>query len=308
MQDFSEFFRYEFNLRDLSLITPEHYGCYARHLEIELENGEKQRSTTAGYISALNTVFEELGVPLFISAVQYRISRTDRYSNKDKSVSDEVYYAVLDWLRDRYRETTDIRYRALWHSVRLQRTGGLRFRESVQVKIAMKNFSGNFIDLLKSDGVKTSKPRNFFVRDISAFVDAREFVLEHRHIFTNGSLIPVDYTYDQYKRFCYYVMDKMNKDIASSGGYHSFRHKFAHEEYRFFWLQAIGTDIRCPAEMRKIGRAWYEYVLGETTMTDRHEVRAVDKRIRLQVSEKLGHHRLDVTNSYLGGTRVRGED
>lgn len=304
LHDFAGFLRSEYQIRNLERVTPEHYAAYADNLKIELENGEKETSTTSTYISAINSVFEVHGSSNHISAKEHGIARGYRYDNVDKSASNEVYQSVLNELRERLSETSDIRYEALAYSVQLQREGGLRFRESTQIKIYNKDFSDNTVRLERGDGVKNGQPRTFTVRDISAFQHAQEFVREHAHIFARGSLIPSDMKYSQYRRFAYNILHSINDSIGSAQGFHAFRHSFAHYSYAAKWQEMTGHEVKCPVDVGKFGRQWREYA-AEKTGLSKEEVRMLDKEIRIAVGEELGHHRIDITNAYLGGYHGR---
>jgi integrase len=155
-----------------------------------------------------------------------------------------VYQTVLNELRERFVDTADIRYQALAHSIRLEREGGLRFRESTQIKIERKDFSDNTVSLQRGDGVKNGQPRTFTVRDISAFQHAQEFVREHAGWFTRGSLIPSNMNYSQYRNFAYNVLSSINEDIGSTEGFHSFRHSFAHESYAVKSEEMTGHEVK----------------------------------------------------------------
>ena len=302
---FSNFLRREFEIRDLEKVRKNHMERYALHLKKELDNSEKRTSTTAGYLSALNSIFivfeKKENV---ISAKRFGIHRGDRYKNLNKAASDEVYEAVLYELMKWYRFTGDIRCQALSFSVKLQRTGGLRFRESTQIKINNKDFTENIVRLVRGDGVKNGQPRSFQVRDISAFAEAQKFIYEHRHIFAKGSLIPSDSSYDRYKSFAYNILNRINEDIGSTQGFHAFRHKYAHESYAAKWEEMTGHAVKCSVEVGKVGKEWRDYAAAETGLSE-EAVRHLDRAIRLTVAEELGHHRVDITNSYLGGHHGR---
>jgi len=304
LHDLCGFLRSEYHIRNLERVTPEHYAAYADNLKIELENGEKESSTTSTYISAINSVFEVYGSSNHISAKEHGISRGYRYDNVDKSASNEVYQSVLNELQERLSETSDIRYEALAHSVQLQREGGLRFRESTQIKIHNKDFSDNTVRLERGDGVKNGQPRTFTVRDISVFQRAQEFVREHAHTFARGSLIPSDMKYSQYRGFAYNILHGINDSIGSAQGFHAFRHSFAHYSYAAKWQEMTGHEVKCPVDVGKFGRQWREYAAEETGLSE-EEVRKLDKEIRIAVGEELGHHRIDITNAYLGGHHGR---
>ena len=218
LKDFAGFLRSEYQIRDLQKVTQEHYNAYADNLKMELENGEKESSTTSSYIASINSIFEVYGSSNHISAKEYGIARGHHYDNVDKSASDEVYKAVLNELRERFSETGDIKYRALAHSITLQRDGGLRFRESTQIKIHNKDFTDNTVSLQRGDGVKNGQPREFQVRDISAFLKAQEFVRTHADWFARGSLIPSDMNYSQYRDFAYNILRSINESIRIYAG------------------------------------------------------------------------------------------
>jgi len=304
LQEFSGFMRSEYQIRDLEKVTQEQYGAYADNLRMELENGEKESSTTSSYISALNSVFEVYGNNNYISGKEYGIARGHHYDNLDKSATNEVYKAVLNELRERFLDTGDIRYQALAHSIRLEKEGGLRFRESTQIKIGRKDFSDNTVRLERGDGVKNGQPRTFTVRDISAFQHAQEFVHEHAGWFTRGSLIPSNMNYSQYRNFAYNVLRSINESIGSAQGFHAFRHSFAHESFTAKWEAMTGHEVKCPVEVGKFGNEWREYAAFETGLS-KEQVRELDRQIRLAVAEELGHHRIGITNAYVGGHHGR---
>ncbi|MGA2330512.1 MAG: tyrosine-type recombinase/integrase [Syntrophales bacterium] len=304
LQDLAGFMRSEYQIRNLEKVTQEQYAAYADNLRMELENGEKESSTTSSYISAINSVFEVYGNDNYVSAKEYGIARGHRYDNVNKSVSNEVYQMVLNELRERFVETADIRYQALAHSITLQREGGLRFRESTQIKIECKDFSDNMVRLERGDGVKNGQPRTFTVREIAAFQHAQEFVRQHAGWFTRGSLIPSNMNYSQYRNFAYSVLRSVNESIGSTRWFHAFRHSFAHESYTSKWEEMTGREVKCPVEVGKFGNEWREYAASETGLS-KEQVRELDKEIRLAVGEELGHHRIDITNAYLGGHHGR---
>jgi integrase len=304
LQDLAGFMRSEYQIRDLEKVTQEQYAAYADNLRVELENGEKESSTTSSYISAINSVFEVYGNDNYVSAKEYGIARGHRYDNVDKSASNEVYKTVLNELRERFVDTADIRYQALAHSITLQREGGLRFRESTQIKIGHKDFSDNTVRLERGDGVKNGQPRTFTVQNISVFQQAQQFVREHAGWFTRGSLIPSNMSYSQYRNFAYNVLRGINESIGSTRWFHAFRHSFAHESYTSKWEEMTGHEVKCPVEVGKFGNEWRGYAASETGLS-KEQVRELDKQIRLAVGEELGHHRIDITNAYLGGHHGR---
>jgi len=46
-------------------------------------------------------------------------------------------------------------------------------------------------------------------------------------------------------------------------------------------------------------KEWVEYAKQETGLSEK-EIKDLDKKIRLQVSEDLGHSRVSITKTYLG--------
>jgi site-specific recombinase XerD len=298
LQDFSRFLRSEHEIRDLAKVEQKHFGEYAQHLKEKLKNKEISSATTACYISAINTVFSVFGSANHVSAKQCGIQRGDCFPNVNKSASNEVYVAVLDDLMTLYGETTDIRYLAMRHSIILQRTGGLTYRESVMIKIANKDLSLNRVDLDVRDGVINKRPRTIQVKDISGFIKAQQFVSEHSHTFMHGSLIPSYQTYNQYKYFAYTALSRVNERVGSAGGFLAYRYDYAQEIYRLLWFKNSRHHLMCPAEARKYGAEWIEYAIRETSMPPA-ELKALDEKIRMAVSEQLGISKGE-SRKYLG--------
>jgi hypothetical protein len=298
LRDFALYLRSHYEIRDLAKVEQKHFSEHAQHLEEKLRNKEISSATTACYVSALNTVFQTFGSQNYISAKQCGIQRGDRFPNVNKSASNEVYVAVLDDLMTLYGETTDIRYLAMRHSITLQRTGGLTYRESVMIKIANKDFSLNQVDLDVRDGVINKRPRTIRVKDISGFIKARQFVSEHCHTFMHGSLIPSYQTYNQYKHFAYEALNRVNERVGSAGGFLAYRYDYAQEICRLLWFKNSTHHLLCPAEARKYGAEWIEYAMQETGRQPA-ELKALDEKIRMAVSEQLGISKGE-SRKYLG--------
>ena len=127
-------------------------------------------------------------------------------------------------------------------------------------------------------------------------------------IFSRGSLVPADLTFHQFKDFAYRVLDKFRREEGIDYHYHGNRHSFAHRSWVRKWadrtqeLIGIQLQIECPVVEQKFGKDYSEMVADRTGLSV-EEVERIDKDIRLQIMEELGHGRISISYSYLGGSK-----
>lgn len=313
LHDFRDFLsEQETPVKCLENVTQEIFNAYAANLAEQVDNNDISASTATGRITALNQVFklDPAGRELRINASEYGITRGDRIALWDKSNSEKNINDFKQFCADKYQETLDIRFEALSHAVSLQAAGGLRFEESCKIKLLYKDFSGGRVDLQRGhageggDGVKNGQPRNFApaCNGIEAFRAAQDYAREHAHIFTQGSLIPGDQKYELFRDFAYNTLKEANAATGNAHGYHANRHAYAHASYAAKWEARTGHAVRCPvaAGCAATG-AWKTYAANATGMS-KAECYQIDREIRQELTEELGHHRIDVTNSYCGSS------
>jgi hypothetical protein len=162
---------------------------------------------------------------LRLSAKEYGLSRGHiDYENRANSPGSRE--AFLKWLDLRYRNTGDIRYKALQHAIKLQRYYGLRFRESVRIRVKEKDPDRGFIKLSKHDGTKNGRPREIKILNKEQYIslkEAKDFAETHRW----KSLIPRGLKYKQFKDFAYNTKREFEEETGVKFDFHGERHIFA---------------------------------------------------------------------------------
>jgi hypothetical protein len=272
-RQFCVYAKEEFCLSDLRRIKVSHLEYYAAHLHDRLDRGEIGAATAQNLLSAVNRVME--------------IARGDRRVHLDpvrgaglpnRSGIATEQRAMQQAEHDRLRERVPDRLAA---QLDLQRTLGLRFEESSKLDArALHQQAQERGEICIQDGTKGGRPRNIPItgeHQMAALARAAELQGQHR------SLIPAELSYAQYRAACY------RHGIA----FHRERHAYAQARY------AVMTGAACPVEAAVPHRVHHRY-LAEQLGLSVPAARELDRAVRLQIAEELGHGRIDVTNSYLG--------
>jgi hypothetical protein len=301
LMDLSHHLR-DYGVRYLEIVEPFHFASWANDLHERLIAGELSSSTTSSYVSAVNTVLATHDrSDLQLSAKAYNLNRGQKFSNRNLANSESSHRAFKAYCMDRYKETEDVRFKALYHSVSIQREAGLRFRESTQIKIGCKDLRGMKLELRRGDGVKNGQPRTFAPLYMEALRHAQEFVQQNLDIFKTNSLIPSSMSYRSYKTWAYKMLEQFRDTNPDHAKYHFHgnRHDFAHREYEKAWLDRYGVKIVAPVLSGNLGRGHLNEISTKTRL-NLSNVRSAIKQIYLDIAEKLGHHRVDSSFSYLG--------
>ncbi len=151
--------------KSLKQLDTEKIQKYVKALYSKLQSGKLSSATTSTYISALNDIINYANSYANkslepISAKDFNLNRGE-FKFHDNIVNQKTHNQFLDFLK----EQTDIRAKALMHSVTLQRELGLRLRESVgitkeTIKQALKT---GVLHLDKSDGTKNGQARGILM-------------------------------------------------------------------------------------------------------------------------------------------------
>lgn len=160
-------------------------------------------------------------------------------------------------------------------STELQKEFGLRREEAMkfQPSYALAGFPSATANKIK---IKPSWSKGGRYREIPITNDRqRELLNRVQALAGNGSLIPADKSYRQHKNTFEYETRQ-----AGIGQTHGLRHLYA--QNRYYEL----TGWQCPA-------------VGGVRELSPNE-KELDKQARLQISEELGHGRLQITGVYLG--------
>jgi hypothetical protein len=293
-------------ISDLKRALPEHVNAWADRMAARLEAGEVSSSTTSSYTSALNRIFETVGrYDLRISAKNHGIERGQKYSNENLASSPAVREALKEWLAEKAAATPDreerLRIEALSVSAEMQRSFGLRIRESCLVKVLDKNIRDGRIGLEKTDGTKNGRPRESTVFDPDLLARAQELVRNNRDVFTRGSLTCGRISWEEQFRWVKSLLTNFRKETGFEINYHGARHAYAHQRYNDKWTERMGIGIECPVVENRFGREHILSIASRTGLTET-EARTLDDRIRGEIAEDLGHGsgRRDIGWSYLG--------
>ena len=289
--------RNETEINSLKYLDQPKIDQYIDSLRDRLENGELKRSATSARISALNVIIKYADLDIKpISASKEGLSRGG-IDTSDKSNSREAAEAINNVLIQRLG--SDPRNDALYHSLKLQETFGLRAQESLAIKIADKDPDASKLIINKSDMPKASRPREIPIRN-----DHQRQVLREAKEFAqrNGwtSLIEPSSSLSQGKNYAYNTL----ADIRQEAGYpefhfHGERHYYAHERFTELYYEKTGETLQCPAVIDTDTKGWRAFAANATGLSIK-QIRDLDKEIRLEISGELGHGRIDVTRYYLG--------
>ncbi len=271
----AEFAKDEYGLKNIARFEKEHMEHFANHLLDRLDNKEISRGHVSNIISSLNAVFDfYYRDDLKISAREYGLSRGTQFSDKDKSVSENVHNRFLDYLGDRFEKTGDVRYQALKFQVELQRTIGLRFEEAAKFsgKELKRNGTINITHGTKGGHARTLKSTETQQKLIK---EVKDFRKEYK---ISKSMIPDHIKYREWQGFAYNVAKDFRDSVGEKYNFHGERHHYAQVRYKEL------TGHEPPVKSN-----------GGNPVKKENDYQA-----RLIISEELGHHRASITEFYLG--------
>jgi hypothetical protein len=220
--------------------------------------------------------------------------------NKDLTVSPSEYAGSVSNVATEARTNSDDAWsqaREAWSGSEvgdrleaiseLQREFGLRFEESAKLDAQQALSDLRDRGYITTDaGTKGGQERDITPTDI----ERAEAALERASALQGDhhSMIPADMTYKEFAAAAY---DSIRE---TDYGFHENRHEYACERYE----QITGHEAPVNHDSDKP----FLESLAEARGVSIDEAREIDREARLEVAEDLGHHRVDVTNSYLGSS------
>jgi site-specific recombinase XerD len=218
-------------VKSLKKIDSQVIEAYVATLKDRVEANELSRHTAESYISALNRIIEYTNTHLnknleTVSQKEFQLSRGS-FQYIDRSVDKSTHEAFLSFLSS---QNNDIKSQALQHSVELQRSFGLRLRESLAIKreTIEQALRTNTLHLTARDGTKNGRSRDIPVRtekQIEALKSALNFQKENNF----KSLAPTTHLREQYS-FAKNMQDSFNKSNSDSYyHFHGERHAYAQQ-------------------------------------------------------------------------------
>lgn len=294
----------------------------------EVENGDLTRTTTATYISALNVVIDYTNHLTdknleYVSATEHDLSKVIDYS--DKSISPEQHQSFQNYLQDKFKDTQDNRYERLELATELQKQFGLRARESfgLSKETIEKGLETGKLSLGREDWTKNAREREININtkeQQETLIKAQNLMSEHNLKSLAGKENNIA-DIKSFKNFAY-------KEATNQGfSFHAERHAWAQGKYSAMWRERTGAEIQSPIKYysEQLERAGWdgsgkfydavqdfditpfrEYVQEQIQEQDQSkllempDILEIDREIRQEISEELGHSRLDITNTYLG--------
>lgn len=223
----------------------------------------KSVGTIKNRMSAMRWLFEKIGKSEVIkSNAVYNIENRQYVTNQNKSISlNDLDLSKIDPF--------------IAQSLRLQDCFGLRREESMKFQ-PVYALDGQDVENAKYIRLKSSWTKGGRARTIPIFSDQQRHELRNAIVLvSNESLIPSSKTYKSHLSHFEAITHRLG-----IGRTHGLRHGYA--QARYFSLM----NIQCPA------------VCGQRKLSVQEKER--DREVRLQISEELGHSRLNITSIYLG--------
>ena len=238
-------------------------GRHVNALVKKWQSENKSIGTIKNRMSILRWLFEKIGKPEVIKKNSaYGIENRQYVTNQNKSISiNDLDLSKIDPF--------------IAQSLRLQECFGLRREESMKFQ-PVYALDGQAIENAKYIRLKSSWTKGGRARTIP--ISSEKQRQELRNALTlvqSGSLIPSHKTYKSHLSNFEVVTNHLG-----IGRTHGLRHGYAQNRY----FELMGFP--CPA----VGG------IRELTAEEKQK----DKAIRLQISEELGHSRINITSTYLG--------
>lgn len=270
-------------VRDLNL------EAFRSYVEFRLMVGVKERSIR-DEVSAINKMMEwnYCFNDIWLSS-RDDLSFTDRdhITRLNRAIDNEVF----NDLAGRLTEETKL----IMH---LQRSFALRFKESVllDAKRALKQakFSSK-INILK--GTKGGHARSVPIES-----DQQLALLELAAKGQRGKncFIPKELSYIRFAQKTYREVSsaaailKLEGKIQTGTLFHGNRHYYAQRLYLKL------TGVECPIVAKTEHGSAHIQLIADSLNISTKGAKELDKSARQEISERLGHHRIEITNAYLG--------
>ena len=278
------------NLRSLKQLDQQKIENFVKNLKQKVESGSLTASTAQNYASALNTIIDytnyvnnaNLG---HISAAEAGIHDTVQHT--DKSISEVEISEIKENLANEGKENLAL-------AVELQENFGLRFRESIGLNIetAKEALKTGVLSVGREDWTKNGRER-----EISITTAEQKTILE-KVIENIQNREVVNLAGGKNARDFSTIKEAYQEAYKEGLKFHSVRHTWAQQEYSKGWEQRGFQGIQAPVKFET--KEAFRENLQEKTGLNISEAREIDREIRQEISEQLGHSRLDITHTYLG--------
>ncbi|MGR5238257.1 integrase domain-containing protein [Vibrio alfacsensis] len=279
---FVEYVKTNFAIKRLNEIDRYHVMSFGQALKNNVETGVFSSSTARDYLSHINrSLAQARGDEHCVVNATKDLGFIPKsgIAREDASVPEALHKYVLQYVTEELRLI-----------MQLQRTFGFRFKEAAlfDATQALKELDKGNTPIL-SRGTKGGQPRSFFV-DTHQKHQLLLLVSNHQKSLGQITLIPSSLSFKAFQCHAWRQTQKAAPEYRSHGE----RKHFACETY--FSLMGV----RCPVQANIAhGQAHHQYIAKQLAISVQ-EARVLDKEVRLILSELLGHHRVSITNAYIG--------
>jgi len=265
-----------------------------------LQESGLANSTISNKISYFNEIVEYSGKGEFKqTAKELNVSRrNDIYSYKGNSAAD------MRTVQDYFKQVGKVEFTGLYHAQRLQELAGLRMAESGGLKLLDKDLRDIQSGILRINGkddlAKNDRNRVVYLdkKGIEAVLEARAWAKENgfRDIAESRPGKIKEWTAWSWRQ-----VDSLKKAGIIEANFHNHgnRHVRANVWYEAAWEKRVGIKIEGTAKSGLFDKDWFNYVKMKTGLS-KEEIRKIDKDVRHEVSQQLGHERISITSTYLG--------
>ena len=266
-------------LEKIERYVVEQFGIY---LKERYELGEISSRTARDYLSHANRALAQArgDETLVVNATrELGFVPKNGIALSDQSVSESLHSKIIESVSEEVGLV-----------VQLQRAFGLRFREAslFDAKSVLKTFNSGDTPKIKR-GTKGGQER---ILPIETLAQHKVLLAVAEYQITNDviSLVPEGKSFRAFQTHAWREFNEVNNSYRSHGE----RKFFACKYYRYY------VGVSCPVQSNiEHGRAHIEFIADQKGISF-EQAKQLDREARKMLSEILGHHRITITNAYLG--------
>ncbi|KFA99546.1 hypothetical protein HW45_03195 [Vibrio sp. ER1A] len=282
IRDFSAFLKVNTRIKRLNHIDKTTVLQYGEQLQERYEVGTLSPVTARDYLSHINrTLAQARGDETCVVRATADLGFVPKsgVAQTDGSIAERMHECVLNSVSEE-----------LGLIIQLQRKFGMRFREAClhDAQQSLRALAKNEIPTI-SRGTKGGQSRSMPVENTEQYnllVRVAAYQKEHK----THTLIPDGRSFKSFQSYAW----RETKAIDALYLTHGERKFFATE----FYARKIG--VRCPVQSGiSHGKDHFAFIAKELAIPIEH-AQSLDRIVRLELSELLGHHRVEITNAYLG--------
>ncbi|WP_346657543.1 integrase domain-containing protein [Vibrio sp. CyArs1] len=282
LRDFSRFLKAETEIRRLNHIDKSVVLLYGEHLKALYEEGAFSAVTARDYLSHVNrSLAQARGDDQCVvrATLDLGFAPKSGIALVDGSVPDVLHQKVLAGV------TVELQL-----VMQLQRFFGMRFREAslFDAQQCLRAIENDEIPSIVR-GTKGGQRRLIPIETAKQYQLIQE-VANYQKQSGFRTLIPERFSFKAFQSHAWRVSTTIDA------------HYKTHGERKYyacaFYLDRVG--VPCPVQSGiSHGKAHYQFIANKLSMT-LQQAKALDLSVRTELSKRLGHHRVEITNAYLG--------